>query len=102
MDRIYDFDADAAYFYSAFLTQYGIDLNDIDYLHWWKFMAMFEGLRRDNEIHRIMEIRATDVASIENPKEKQRIMRLQEHYRIDAGLSVEDKAEIAGAVFGGG
>lgn len=102
MDKIYDFDADAAYFYAAFLAQYGIDLNDVDYLHWWKFMALFEGLKRDNELQRIMEIRATDPAAIENPKEKQRILRLQEHYRIDAGLTAEDKADIAGAIFGGG
>lgn len=101
MDKIYDFDADAAYFYAAFLAQYQIDLNDIDYLHWWKFMALFEGLKRDNELLRIMEIRATDATAIENPKEKNRILRLQEHYRIDAGLTAEDKADIAGAIFGG-
>lgn len=102
MDKIYDFDVDSGYFYAAFLAQYNIDLNDIDYLHWWKFMALFEGLKRDNELQRIMEIRATDVTKIDNPKEKERILRLQEHYRIDAGLTVEDKAEIAGAIFGGG
>ena len=48
-----------------------------------------------------MEIRQTDVGSIENPREKQRILRLQERYHIDAGLSAEDKVEIAGSVFSG-
>ena len=100
MDKIYDFDVDAALFYAAFLTQYGIDLNEIDYLHWWKFMAMFEGLSRDHEIQRIMQIRGTDLASIENQKERQRMMKLQERYRIDAGLTAEEKATIAGSVFG--
>lgn len=100
MDKIYDFDADAALFYAAFLDQYRIDLNDIDYLHWWKFMAMFEGLRRDHEIQRIMQIRGTDLASIENQKERQRIMRLQDRYRLDAGLTAEEKTAIAGSVFG--
>lgn len=100
MDKIYDFDADAALFYAAFLDQYGIDLNDVDHLHWWKFMAMFEGLRRDHEIQRIMQIRGTDLASIENPKERQRIMRLQDRYRLDAGLTTEEKSAIAGSVFG--
>lgn len=100
MDKIYDFDVDAALFYAAFLTQYGIDLNEIDYLHWWKFMAMFEGLSRDHEIQRIMQIRGTDLASIENQKERQRIMKLQDRYRIEAGLTAEEKANIAGSVFG--
>ena len=100
MDKIYDFDVDSALFYAAFLTQYRIDLNEIDYLHWWKFMAMFEGLSREHEIERIMQIRNTDIASIENLKERQRMMRLQERYRIDAGLTVEEKVAFAGSVFG--
>lgn len=98
-DKIYDFDADSALFYAAYLAQYGVDLNEIDYLHWWKFMAMFEGLHRDHEIQRIMQIRGTDLSTIENAKERKRIMRLQELYRIDAGLSAEEKAAIAGSVF---
>lgn len=100
LDRIYDFEADASYFYAAFLSQYGVDLCETR-LHWWKFLAMFEGLRRDCELCRIMEIRAANPAEIKNPKEKRRILLLQEHYRIDAGLSAEEKAEVAGAVFGG-
>ena len=100
MDKIYDFDVDASLFYAAFLTQYGIDLNEVNYLHWWKFMAMFEGLNRDHESQRIMQIRATDLSTIENAKERQRIMRLQNRYRIDAGLSTEEKNTIAGSVFG--
>ncbi|MBP5410868.1 MAG: bacteriophage Gp15 family protein [Lachnospiraceae bacterium] len=99
MDKIYDFDADAALFYAAFLDQYRVDLNEAE-IHWWKFMAMFEGLRRDHEIQRIMQIRGTDLASIENQKERQRIMRLQEIYRLDAGLTTEEKTAIAGSVFG--
>lgn len=101
MNRIYDFEVDAALFFAAFLAQYRIDLNEIEYLHWWKFMALFEGIDRSSELHRVMEIRQTDVGSIENPREKQRILRLQERYRIDAGLSAEDKVEIAGSVFSG-
>lgn len=99
MDKIYDFDADAALFYAAFLDQYRIDLNEAE-IHWWKFMAMFEGLRRDHEIQRIMQIRGTDLASIENQKERQRIMRLQDRYRLDAGLTADEKTAIAGSVFG--
>ena len=63
-------------------VEYRIDLNDVAHLHWWKFMAMFEGLSRDHEIQRIMQIRGTDLASIENQKERQRIAKLQDRYRI--------------------
>lgn len=101
MNRIYDFEVDASLFFAAFYAQYHIDLNEIEYLHWWKFMALFEGLDRSCELHRVISIRSTDVGTIDNPREKQRILSLQERYRIDAGLTVEDKAAIAGSVFGG-
>ena len=40
VQRIYSFEHDDDYIYSAFLTQYHIDLQDIKYLHWWKFKAV--------------------------------------------------------------
>ena len=39
--QVYSYEYDAKYIYSAFLDQYGIDLNDIEYLHWFKFKALF-------------------------------------------------------------
>jgi len=48
--RAYSFEYDDDYIYSAFLTQYDIDLQDIEDLHWWKFKAMFRALKEDNEI----------------------------------------------------
>ena len=48
--RIYSYEHDAEYIYTAFLSQYGVDLQDIERLHWWKFKAMFLGLKEDNLI----------------------------------------------------
>src|SRR5699024_5091700 len=44
-DMIYSFEYDDEYIYSAFLDQYGIDLQDVEYLHWWKFRALFKSLK---------------------------------------------------------
>ena len=96
----FDVNFDEGLIQASFQSCYGIDI-DSEKMHWWKFMALFEGIDRSSELHRVMEIRQTDVGSIENPREKQRILRLQERYRIDAGLSAEDKVEIAGSVFSG-
>lgn len=41
---VYSFEYDDGYIFSAFLEQYNIDLSSIDYLHWWKFRALFRGL----------------------------------------------------------
>lgn len=40
----FDYEFDSGYLYSAFLSQYGIDLQDIEYLHWHKFRALFKAL----------------------------------------------------------
>lgn len=49
VQRIYSFEHDDDYIYSAFLTQYHIDLQDIKYLHWWKFKALLRTLSSDLE-----------------------------------------------------
>ena len=59
----YDFVQDDQYIYSAFLDQYGIDLNKVEYLHWWEFRALFVGLKQDCEISRIMGYRAMKIPS---------------------------------------
>ena len=100
--HIYDFRIDASYIYGAFLSQYGIDLNEIEYLHWWKFMAMFKSLNSSNKIVEIMGYRAADLSKIESKSERNRIAKLQQTYALPQNLSTEDKVAIAGAAFGGG
>jgi hypothetical protein len=100
--KIYSFEYDAPYIYAAFLTQYNIDLNDIKYMHWWKFQALFQGLENHNKIVEIMGYRATDVGKIENKKERARILHLQNIYKLPENLSYEDKVAMAGSAFGGG
>ena len=49
-NQIYSYEFDDTYIYSAFLQQYHIDLQEVEYMHWWKFKAMFDGLSEDTEI----------------------------------------------------
>lgn len=91
--RIYDFEYDADYIYSAFLTQYGIDLNSIRYLHWWKFLAMFRGLDSSNRIVEIMGYRSMDISSIEDKKQKKHYQDLKKRYEIPITKSEDEKIE---------
>lgn len=78
---IYSFEHDAEKIYSAFLDQYRIDLQEIEHLHWWKFKALFGALKEDNEISKIMSIRATDISKL--PKEqKEHYKKLKKIYEI--------------------
>lgn len=79
---IYSFKYDDEYIYSAFLDQYGIDLQDVDYLHWWKFKAMFKSLKSDNKIVEIMGYRSMDLNSIKDKEQKAFYKKMQDIYKL--------------------
>lgn len=99
---VYSFEHDDGMIFAAFYDQYGIDLNDIEHLHWWKFRAMFDALKSDNEIVKIMSYRATDLSTIKDKHERSRIARLQAIHAIPSNMSFDEKVSAAGAIFGGG
>lgn len=80
MNRVYDYDYDAEYIYSAFLQQYGIDLQ-IEQIHWWKFRAMFKALTDQCEFVKIMGYRSM---KINNNMTKSQKEFYQEMKRIHA------------------
>lgn len=98
---IYDYEYDAPYIFGAFMSQYRIDLNEIDYLHWWKFQSLFKSLNDSNKIVEIMGYRAADLGSISNKKERERIAKMKSIYALPDNLSTEDKVAMAGLAFGG-
>lgn len=99
--RTYDYDIDAQYFYTAFLSQYNVDLQDIEYLHWWKFMAMFLGLTEDHMLSKIMSYRAADLSKIKSKDERARIAALQSRYRLPDIRTKQQKSMDVGSLFGG-
>lgn len=80
--QIYSYEYDSEYIYSAFLNQYGIDLQDVVDLHWWKFKAMFKSLKEDNEINKIMGYRAIDTSKIEDKEKRDFYNKMQKVYEI--------------------
>ncbi|MBY6756428.1 bacteriophage Gp15 family protein [Clostridium botulinum] len=91
--QIYSFEYDDDYIYSAFLDQYRIDLQDIEYLHWWKFKAMFKALKEDNEIVKIMGYRSIDLSKIKDKEEKNYYRKMKELYKIPIAKDEKDKLE---------
>lgn len=80
--QIYSYDYDDDYIYSAYLDQYGIDLQDIEYLHWWKFKAMFKALKEDNMIVKIMGYRSMDISKIKDKEQKEYYTKMKKLYEI--------------------
>lgn len=91
--KIYSFEYDDDYIYAAFMDQYGIDLQDIKYLHWWKFKAMFKSLKEDTEIVKIMRYRSMDLSKIKDKNEKAYYKKMQELYKIPISKDEQEKLE---------
>lgn len=90
--QVYSFEHDNEYIYAAFMDQYNIDLQDIEYLHWWKFKAMFNGLKEDNQIKRIMGYRSMDLSKIKDKEQKAYYKKMQRLYEIP--ISKDEKEKI--------
>ena len=75
--NLFSFSIDYPYILSAFLRDYGIDLIDIKYLHWWKFRMLFDGLSEDNEIKKRIMYRGMNLNEIKGPEERKRIRKIQ-------------------------
>lgn len=79
---VYSFGYDAAYIYAAFLSQYGIDLQRIDYLHWWQFRALFESLKPDNRIVEIMGYRAMELTPDMSKAQRDFYRRMKKQFAL--------------------
>ena len=71
------------------MSQYGIDLIDIEELHWYKFLALFKGLKDDEIISKIMAYRGYE----ERDNKKDPYLDLKESWRIEY-ISPEEQAKI--------
>lgn len=101
--QIYSYDYDDEYIYSAFLGQYGIDLQDIEKLHWWKFKALFKSLKEDTEIVKIMGYRAMDISGDMPKAQKDFYRKMKKIHAIPLPQNeVEKINEIEKALLNGG
>lgn len=92
--QVYSYEYDDDYIYSAFLDQYGVDLQDMEYLHWWKFKAMFKSLKEDNELVKIMGYRVIDLGKIKDKEQKNYYKKMKELYKIPTNISKNEKEKL--------
>ncbi|MBR5808751.1 MAG: hypothetical protein IKY39_01420 [Clostridia bacterium] len=92
-DRALDFAEDSGYIYSAFLTQYGIDLLSIPYMHWYVFCALLEGLEETREFVKIMRFRVCDPDKEHNTEKRKYLKRMKEFYALADLRSESEKEE---------
>ena len=85
-----DYEIDSDLIYSAFLGQYGIDLIDVEELHWHKFLALLNGLNDSQKLSEVIGYRC-----YEKPNEKEDIYeKLKYAWEIEPPLTEEQQAEL--------
>jgi len=77
----YDFTQDASLIFSAFFATYGMNLADVKFLHWWEFLAMFEGLPEDTLMKKVMYWRTCDTSKL-SKEEKKHVLEMRKHFAI--------------------
>ncbi len=80
-EKLLSFAEDADYIYSAFLTQYSIDLCDVS-LHWWKFISLLRGLDDNLKLSQLMSIRACNPADIKDSRLRERLYKLKRRHSL--------------------
>lgn len=99
--RIYSYEHDGGYIYAAFLDAYGIDLEEVSFLHWWKFRALFESLSEDATICRIMSFRAADTSKMKGEQRKY-YQDMKRRYALPLPRDEQEKLDaISEALLGG-
>lgn len=91
---IYSFEHDAGLIYAAFLLAYNIDLQDIEYMHWWRFRFLFHSLPRDCELKKAMEYRSIDINDKMPKEQKDFYKKMKRLYALPLS-KVEDDRQTA-------
>jgi hypothetical protein len=91
--QIYSYEYDANLIYSAFWHDYRLDLNEVEYLHWFKFKSLFDGLNEKNTICKYMGYRAVDLSKIKDKDEKKRYKNLKQQCALPDERTEEEKEQ---------
>lgn len=87
---LFSFQYDYPYILSGFLSSYGINLRTIEYMHWWEFRLLFDGLPEGTEIKKRIMYRSINPAEIKDNEERKRIIKIQNAIRLPEEVTMSD------------
>ena len=90
-EKLYSFEKDDTLIFTAFYRTYKIDIEEeLDTLHWWKFMAMFNDLDEKSKLvgvymyYRGLDINESSIYKHASEKEKQKILEMKNFVSLDS------------------
>lgn len=87
---VFSYSYDAEVIYSDFMKVYGIDLLDVEYMHWWKFKALLSNLPEDSKFKERIYYRTINLAEIEDEKERDRIAKIKRRISLPATTMTDE------------
>lgn len=72
-DIIMDFQQDEEYIRTSIRTDFGINLNEVEYMHWWEYNELIHGLTENCIMSKIIGIRTIDESDYKDPKTLRKI-----------------------------
>lgn len=88
-----DFEYDKDLIMSSFLSDYHIDLENIE-MHWWKFCSLISGLKDDCILNKVRDIRNYDISEIKDVKTRNKILKQKEKVALPIKHTNEEQKEI--------
>jgi hypothetical protein len=88
--KVISFEYDFDYINAGFMQDYKIDLFEVDFLHWWKFMSLFSALHDDCKICEIIGYRSAELKNFDKEQRK-RVREMQKIYALPDEISKEEK-----------
>ncbi|WP_130818977.1 Gp15 family bacteriophage protein [Anaerococcus vaginimassiliensis] len=88
--KIYSYEHDWSYIYSAYMECYNINLFT-DHLHWWEFKALFNGLSDKCLFSKIMSFRSMKITSKMSKDEKKFYRQMKKIYALPDERTEEEK-----------
>lgn len=79
MDYIQDYDEITTSIRSCY---FNLDVEKMDYLHWWEFNKLIKGLSSDCLLNRIRDIRNIDLRDIKDKKEREKIIKAKKQVAL--------------------
>lgn len=99
---VFSYEQDQYMIYTAFLPYYHIDLNSIEYLHWWKFKQLLNELPDEAKLKKVMMYRMIKINSNMSKEQKQFYAEMKSIYKLEDGRSEKQKANTFASILAGG
>lgn len=79
---VMDFEQDDEYIRTSIRTDYGINLNEVDYMHWWEYNELIHGLTEKSILNRVINIRQMDETDYKDSKIRSKIRKAKKSVEL--------------------